>query len=258
MALAQINETIFFDADQEKDQVAAAVGDITLEANVVQIILNDEHRSGVDWGAIVSDYHTIPLKKEDNPIWADKKYRLNIGTVSLEDYAVLLEALDTVGRMTQFAQAPVMAAMGQDVKVPLHLSAPQPDAAEKPEDMRIDALLAHLPSGEVSLHLEPHLTMLANEIKEGRKLPTVMALKAQTDLPLRTDAVIVIGGIIKEEEITRLHKFPLLGDLPLVGLVFRNQGRLMQKTETIIFLTPRLNAVQVSEDKMDVVTNAAR
>ena len=55
---------------------------------------------------------------------------------------------------------------------------------------------------------------------------------------------------MKEEEITRTRKFPLLGDIrllgdiPIVGLVFRNQGRLMQKTETIIFLTVRTNAVE--------------
>ena len=58
----------------------------------------------------------------------------------------------------------------------------------------------------------------------------------------------VIGGLIKEEEITRTHKFPLLGDLPLVGLVFRNQGRLMQKKETVVFLTVRANAVEMPEE----------
>ena len=44
----------------------SAPDEITLEANVVQIILNDEHRGGVDWGAIVSDFHTALLKKEDD------------------------------------------------------------------------------------------------------------------------------------------------------------------------------------------------
>ena len=41
--------------------------EVTLEANVVQIVLNDEHRAGVDWGAIVSDFHTAVLKKENDP-----------------------------------------------------------------------------------------------------------------------------------------------------------------------------------------------
>src|SRR5580698_6216495 len=61
---------------------AEAPDEITLEANVVQIILNDEHRDGVDWGAIVSDFHTAPLLKTNDPLWNDKKYRLSFGTLS--------------------------------------------------------------------------------------------------------------------------------------------------------------------------------
>ena len=82
--------------------------EVTLEANVVQIILNDEHRGGVDWGAIVSDFHTAPLKKDNDPLWDDKKYRLSFGVVSQDDYAVLLDALDMVG-----ADEPVPAVAGQ-------------------------------------------------------------------------------------------------------------------------------------------------
>ena len=55
---------------------------LTLDINVVQIVLNDEHRDGVDWEAIVSDFHVLPLKKEDNSFWMDKRYRLSAGTVS--------------------------------------------------------------------------------------------------------------------------------------------------------------------------------
>jgi len=53
-----------------------------------------------------------------------------------------------------------------------------------------------------------------------------------------------------EEEITKIRKFPLLGDLPLVGLVFRKQGKLMQKQKQSFFLTIHTNAVQMpGEDK---------
>ena len=87
--------------------------EITLEANVVQIILNDEHRGGVDWAAIVSDFNTAPLKKENDPAWNDKKYRLSFGTVSQDDYTVLIDALDTVGQMSQFPQPPIKVIAGK-------------------------------------------------------------------------------------------------------------------------------------------------
>ena len=195
--------------------------EITLEANIVQIILNDEHRSGVDWGAIVSDFNTAPLKKENDPAWNDKKYRLSFGTVSQDDYAVLIDALDTVGQMSQFPQAPIKVTSGTPASIDL----------EK-QNIHVDLLLSRLKSGDLSLHIVPHIALAA----------------AETTVLIANNTTIVIGGLMKEEAITRTRKFPLLGDIPLVGLVFRNQGRLMQKTETVVFLTVHANAVDAPEE----------
>jgi len=222
---------------------------ITLEANVVQIILNDEHRGGVDWGAIVSDFHTVSLKKANDPNWNDIKYRLSFGTVSQDDYAVLLDALDMAGRVSQFPQAPLKAASGTPAGINF----------EK-QNIHVEVLLSRLKSGELSLRIDPHLAVAATEIWDGEKIPTSVLLQAQTNMLITDNTTIVIGGLMKEEEITRKRKFrllgnipslgniPLLGDIPIVGLVFRKQGRLMQKTETVIFLTVRTNAVDAPEE----------
>jgi type II secretory pathway component GspD/PulD (secretin) len=202
---------------------AVVKDEITLEANVVQIILNDEHHAGVDWGAIVSDFHTVPLKKESDPVWNDKKRRLSFGTVSQDDYSVLLDALDTVGQMSQFPQSPIKVASG----VPASIS------FEK-QGMHVDLLLSRLKSGDLSLQVAPHIPGL---------------LYSETNILVANDTTIIIGGLMKEEEITRKHKFTLLGDIPIVGpRVFRYKGHLMQKTETVIFLTVRAKAVEAPEE----------
>ena len=211
--------------------------EITLEANVVQIILNDEHRGGVDWGAIVSDFHTVPLKKENDPLWNDKKYRLSFGTVSQDDYAVLLDALDMAGQMSQFPQAPIKVASGTPAGINF----------EK-QNIHVDLLLSRLKSGDLSLRVDPHIAVAATELWNGEKVPASVLLQAETKMLIADNTTIVIGGLMKEEEITRKRKFPLLGDIPIVGLVFRSQGRLMQKTETVIFLTVRTNAVDALPD----------
>ena len=211
--------------------------EIALETNVVQIILNDEHRNGVDWGAIVSDFNTAALKKENYPVWNDKKYRLSFGNVSQDDYAVLLDALDTVGQMSQFPQSPVKVAMG----VPASISFDK-------QNIHVDLLLSRLKSGDFNLRINPHIAVAATELWDGQKIPASIQLSAETNMVIANNKTIVIGGLMKEEEITRTRKFPLLGDIPLVGLVFRNQGRLMQKTETVVFLTVRTNAVDAPGD----------
>jgi type II secretory pathway component GspD/PulD (secretin) len=214
-----------------------APDEITLQSNVVQIILNDEHRDGVDWGAIVSDFNTALLKKENDPAWNDRKHRLSFGTVSQDDYAVLLDALDTVGQMTQFSQPPIK----------ITADTPASINFEK-QNIRVDLLLSRLKTGDLSLRISPQISVAATEIWNGEKIPASVVLQAETKVLINNDMTIVIGGLMKEEEITRKHKFPLLGDIPIVGLVFRSRGRLMQKTETVIFLTVRTNAVEAPKD----------
>ena len=211
--------------------------EITLEANVVQIILNDEHRGGVDWGAIVSDFHTVLLKKENDPLWNDRKYRLSFGTVSEDDYAVLLDALDMAGQMSQFSQAPIKVVSGTPAGINF----------EK-QNIHVDLYLSRLKSGDLSLRVDPHIAVTATELWNGEKVPVSVLLQAETKMLIANNTTIVIGGLMKEEEITRKRKFPLLGDIPIVGLVFRRKGHLMQKTETVIFLTVRTNAVNAPEN----------
>ena len=221
----------------------SAPDEITLEANVVQIILNDEHRGGVDWGAIVSDFHTALLKKEDDPLWNDKKYRLSFGTVAEDDYAVLLDALDMAGQMVQFPQTPIKVVSGTPARINL----------EK-QNIHVDFYLSRSKTGDLSLHVEPHIAVAAMELWNGERIPVSVPLQAETKMLITDNMTIVIGGLMKEEEITRKRKFhllgnfPMLGNIPIVGLVFRSKGRLMQKTETVIFLTVRTKAVNTPEN----------
>ena len=146
--------------------------EITLEANAVQIILNDEHRSGVDWGAIVSDFHTALLKKENDPAWNDKKYRLSFGTVSQDDYAVLLDALDTVGQMSQFPQPPVKVTLG----------APASISFEK-QNIHVDVLLSRLKSGELSLRIDPaYCRCCDRDLERARRSRYRYCLQTQTHM----------------------------------------------------------------------------
>lgn len=212
--------------------------EITIEANAVQIILNDEHRNGVDWGAIVSDFHTSPLEKENDPVWNNKKYRLSFGTLSRDDYEVLLDALDMAGKVSQSPQLPVRAALGSSASVDF----------EK-QNIRVDIVPSRQKSGDLSLRIDPRFAVAATEIWDGEKIPASVILKSDTRMLVAGTSTIVIGGFMKEEEIRRMHKFPLLGSIPIVGLVFRSQGRLVQKTETVIFLTVRPNAVNMPEEE---------
>ena len=240
LALLIASQAFAQNAQIPEEPLKPAAPTITLDAKVVQIVLNDEHRQGVDWEAIVSDFHSLQLKRQDNPIWVDKKYRLSIGEVSNEDYEVLLDALDTVGRVSQnnFIQTILQKDETKTADVSF-------DPKTMPSIL-LDLRWFNSPAGGAKLKVEPAVGVI---LKDSSKPTTAVILKSETAVDLKDNTTLVIGGLMREEEITKTHKFPLLGDLPLVGLVFRKQGRLMQKTETIVFLTMHTAAVQMPDDE---------
>ena len=52
--------------------------------------------------------------------------------------------------------------------------------------------------------------------------------------------VAVIGGIYEETIRSDQTKVPLLGEIPVIGYLFKQTGRSSEKTELLIFLTPRI------------------
>ncbi len=51
---------------------------------------------------------------------------------------------------------------------------------------------------------------------------------------------IVLGGIYQQQIVSTVSKVPLLGDIPYMGVLFRNKRELNEKSELLIFVTPRI------------------
>ena len=67
-----------------------------------------------------------------------------------------------------------------------------------------------------------------------------------TSVPLRVAVVasswhdVVMGGLIREELTTIKDKVPILGDIPVLGRLFRSEGQYSRKKNLLIFVTARL------------------
>ncbi|MCG8373397.1 MAG: type II and III secretion system protein, partial [Balneolales bacterium] len=51
---------------------------------------------------------------------------------------------------------------------------------------------------------------------------------------------IILGGLIQESESEIINKVPILGNIPLLGRLFRNRSTTFEKAELIIFITPHV------------------
>jgi type IV pilus assembly protein PilQ len=56
----------------------------------------------------------------------------------------------------------------------------------------------------------------------------------------------VLGGIYQQAEFNNETKVPLLGNLPVVGNLFKTKGRSTEKTELLVFITPKIVTDRVS------------
>lgn len=70
--------------------------------------------------------------------------------------------------------------------------------------------------------------------------PIVNQRQADTTVAVRDGETIILGGIIRSMVSSTVKKIPILGDIPLLGQIFRSTDRTNQKTELLVFLTPRV------------------
>ena len=62
----------------------------------------------------------------------------------------------------------------------------------------------------------------------------------KTNVQVENGGTVVLGGIFTQTELDTINKVPFFGDLPVVGSLFRNSSRTRDKTELLIFITPRV------------------
>ena len=70
--------------------------------------------------------------------------------------------------------------------------------------------------------------------------PAINVTEISTQALVGNGQTLVLGGIFQSEEVTGDEKVPVLGDLPLVGHLFKKQMRSKEKREILIFITPKI------------------
>ncbi|MGI9314860.1 MAG: type IV pilus secretin PilQ [Luminiphilus sp.] len=74
----------------------------------------------------------------------------------------------------------------------------------------------------------------------GGLIPTIDTTELTTQVLVGNGETVVLGGVFKNEELVKVEKVPVLGDIPYLGKLFKSTANTQQKTETLIFITPRI------------------
>lgn len=103
----------------------------------------------------------------------------------------------------------------------------------------------------LSLEVTPQITPEGNVIldvlvnKDSRGAltaagPAINTKQVQTQVLVENGGTVVIGGIFTQDERNEINKVPLLGDIPVLGVLFQNRVRSTNKTELLVFITPKI------------------
>ena len=94
--------------------------------------------------------------------------------------------------------------------------------------------------GSVSMHVKINRDEPDFNQTGARGDPTILKREAETDLLVKDGHTAVIGGIYTRNSGRNLDQLPLLGDIPILGVLFQRRRSSDTRSELVIFLTPRI------------------
>jgi pilus assembly protein CpaC len=98
-------------------------------------------------------------------------------------------------------------------------------------------------NGNIRLKVAPEVSSLdfANALQfQGFIIPSLLTRKAETEVELKDGQHLSIAGLLDNGTIRNINKIPILGDLPILGQLFRSKSVRERRTELLVIVTPKL------------------
>lgn len=227
---------------------------IEVETQVVEINRNNMTQLGVKYGELVPSQTTNMNEpgsytfKPDQMTAGETKQGVSFGRSRL---GVSLSALVRNGAAKILA-APTMTTssggkagilVGGEVPIPVTQALGTTTIMWKEFGVKLDVQPVLQREGRMRMTVASEVSSLdyANAVKvNNQQIPALSSRKASTEVVLRPGESLVIGGLYQANENTNVEKVPLLGDIPILGQLFRSNSFQRQDSELRLIVTPRL------------------
>jgi len=97
--------------------------------------------------------------------------------------------------------------------------------------------------GNVKMNIRVEISDLdfANAVSlGGTAIPAVQTRKSETTVNMAKDETLVLGELFSSRDAKAVEKVPVLGSIPIIGELFKSRKFQQDKTEFLVFVTPRL------------------
>ncbi|AUI87082.1 pilus (MSHA type) biogenesis protein MshL [Vibrio azureus] len=261
---------------------------VVLEAKILEVTLSDGYQQGINWsnlsasignaGSIIIDRPASVLPPLD-AISSLLGGQTNV-TISDGSFTAVMNFMATQGDLNVLSSPRITAAnnqksvikVGTDEYFVTDLSStvgngenanavPEVDLTPFFSGISLDVTPQIDDKGNVFLHVHPAVIEVTEEIKKlnlggdynNIQLPLAKSSIRESDSVIRAKSgdVVVIGGLMKQENLEQVSKVPLLGDIPGLGYLFRNVANTTQKTELVILLKPTVVGVNTWQKELE-------
>jgi len=242
---------------------------VLIEAKIVKVTLSPDFDMGIDW-----EYVWDHLIKEGKSLVVDSVVQfpissaistfgqLTVGTLAENDYTATIKILKTIGE-TKLLSSPRIAAVNNEeasiligtreayITDTVTQGQSTTTTAESVTFLDVGVQLNVTPvineDGFVTMKIRPevsaidrYLTTYYSTGTVRSEIPIVSTTTAETTVMVKDGYTIIIGGLIKDETVRTTKKIPILGDIPFLGMAFRQIDEDKEKTEIVVFLTPHI------------------
>lgn len=270
------------------DLLDVSVKQVMVEARIVRASTEFSKEMGVKWGILsqgINQNNDLLVGGSDQTLWDlktpddDGKYtierpqNLNVdlgvtapgaskiafGLISLSDFMLDLElsALQADGYGEVISTPKVLTADKQPAKVASGTQIPYQSAEGGGANavsttefidatLSLDVTPSITPDGKIQMMLQIKNDSVGNPTPTGQL--TINKNEINTNVLVDNGETVVLGGIFEQTTANQQTKVPFLGDLPYIGRLFRKDVKSDNKSELLIFVTPRIVNDSVSRN----------
>lgn len=239
---------------------------VTIEAMMLDLKLTDEEQMGIDWTMTHKDRpersiaQTLSLTGSTT---GEIRYGKTI--FSWANLTALINLWQEEKRVNILANPRILTIDNLTAAIDLIEQIPYTQVTQSTDGSSAMSSTQFKDVG-VKLYVKPHITQdnhVFLNIKTEQSFrsgytpdnqPIVDSRKTETNLMVKDGETVVIGGLRKKEDSSTRDKFPILGDIPLLGKFFRRNNNSKVDTELVIFVTPYVSSeLKLSEvEKMHI------
>ncbi|WP_177166773.1 type IV pilus secretin PilQ [Allopseudospirillum japonicum] len=243
------------------------VRQVQIDARLVIARTNVNKELGVRWGAsnIGKNVSYTPLNPDgtqaDDPVFVVDGANIGMGPVSIDSFTnsftfgylgknILLDlelsAIESDGRGEIISQPKVITADQKKAIIKAGKQIPYEEATAsgatniefKDAVLSLEVTPQITPDDRIIMDLKITQDSVAEILPNGS--PAIDTNSVETQVLVGNGETVVLGGVFKSELVNKLYKTPFLGDLPVVGNLFRSSSDQHEKVELLIFITPKL------------------